>query len=326
MLHRPRRLRRGTVMRQSLQDVHFKISDLVMPLFLKEGIGLKAEVSSMPGVYQMSPEVALEEILSLSARGITKFILFGVVDSDKKDSKGCIAHQVENPVVKLLRLVNENNVDALMMVDLCYCEYTSHGHCGVLCEDEHLTVDNDQTIQNLAEQAVFLAQQGADVIAPSGAMDGMVEAIRNGLDAHGFSHIPIMSYSIKYASHMYGPFRDAADGAPQFGDRRGYQMDFRRSREWAIEAELDCSEGADILMVKPGGPYLDILAKLRERTELPLAVYQVSGEYSMLIAAAERGWLDLECAAMEWLYAMKRAGADMIISYFAPQVLRWRNR
>jgi porphobilinogen synthase len=323
---RPRRTRRGAVMRSLVRDVDLSLSSIVMPLFLKNGTGIQSEVSSMPGVFQMSPDVALEAVQSLGERGIKSFMMFGVVDSNEKDPSGAMAFAKESPVAQLLALTKRHHVDACMIADLCFCEYTSHGHCGVLCEDHSITVDNDQTLEALARQAVHLVESGASMIAPSGAMDGMVSAIRSGLDSSGFEATPIMSYSVKYASAMYGPFRDAAQGAPSFGDRRGYQMDFRRSREWRTEIELDIAEGADIVMVKPAGAYLDVISKVRDVTELPVAAYQVSGEYSMLQAAADKGWLSLENTALESLYAIKRAGADIIISYFAPQLTEWLGR
>jgi porphobilinogen synthase len=304
-------------------DVNLRLSQIVMPLFLKSGTDVLTGVASMPGVFQMSPDVALREVKEQIGRGICSFILFGVISPDQKDACGSIAVQEHNPVAQFLRMVRRDGVDALMIADLCYCEYTDHGHCGVLSDDLKVTVQNDATNVLLSEQAVFLAKCGADVIAPSGCMDGMVKAIRHGLDADNFHHIPILSYSVKYASSMYGPFRDAAQGAPQFGDRRGYQMDFRRSREWKTEVDLDIAEGADVVMVKPAGPYLDVIARMRASVSVPICAYQVSGEYSMLMAADRLGWLDLKRAALESLFSIRRAGADLIISYFAPRLPEW---
>jgi porphobilinogen synthase len=323
LAYRPRRLRRGELIRDSFADVQLNLKQIVMPLFLRDGNAIKQEIASMPEVFQLSPDKACEEISQLVDQGISRFMLFGVVATGVKNETGSIAHELQNPVIQTIERVKKKNLNAYLIADLCYCEYTSHGHCGILSSDSLLTVDNDKTIIHLGKQAVVLAQHGADMIAPSGAMDGMVGAIRIALDEAELSHVPIMSYSVKYASHMYGPFRDAADGAPQFGDRRGYQMDFRRSREWLTEVNLDIAEGADVVMVKPAGPYLDILAHLRTLTELPICAYQVSGEYSMLHAAAQNGWLDLEQSAVELLYSIKRAGADMIITYFAPRLPKW---
>jgi porphobilinogen synthase len=320
---RPRRLRRGALLREMFADVDLRLSQIVMPLFLKSGMGVRTEVTSMPGVFQMSPDVALQEVKEQTGRGISSFILFGVISSDQKDACGSIAVQEHNPVAQFLRLVSKNDIDALMIADLCYCEYTDHGHCGVLSDDLKITVENDATNVLLGEQAVFLAKCGADIIAPSGCMDGMVKAIRYGLDTESFHHIPILSYSVKYASNMYGPFRDAAEGAPQFGDRRGYQMDFRRSKEWRVEVDLDIAEGADIVMVKPAGPYLDVIARMRDVVNVPICAYQVSGEYSMLMAADRLGWLDIKRAALESLFSIRRAGADLIITYFAPRLPEW---
>lgn len=320
---RPRRLRRGALLREIFADVDLRLSQIVMPLFLKSGTGLRSEVGPMPGVFQMSPDVALKEVKEQTGHGISSFILFGVISSDQKDASGSISVQEHNPVAEFLRLFREEGIDALMIADLCYCEYTDHGHCGVLSDDLKITVQNDATNVLLSEQAVFLAKCGADIIAPSGCMDGMVKAIRYGLDAENFHHIPILSYSVKYASHMYGPFRDAAQGAPQFGDRRGYQMDFRRSREWKVEVDLDIAEGADVVMVKPAGPYLDVIARMRAEVTVPICAYQVSGEYSMLMAADRLGWLDLKRAALESLFSIRRAGADLIITYFAPRLPEW---
>jgi porphobilinogen synthase len=307
-----------------LADVDLRLSQIVMPLFVKHGLGVREEVSSMPGVYQMSPDVALAEIERLSPLGIKAFILFGVVTAEQKDSTGSVAVSSDNPVATALKLIKaKKSLDVTLIADLCFCEYTDHGHCGIVSSDVLQTVDNDATNDMLGAQAVYLAECGADVIAPSGAMDGMVGAIRHYLDKDGWQHIPILSYSVKYASNMYGPFRQAAEGAPKFGDRRGYQQDFRRSREWHTEVELDLMEGADMVMVKPAMFYLDVIAHLRSMVNVPVCAYQVSGEYSMLLAAHKNGVLDLESAAMESLIAIRRAGADLIITYFAPSLIEW---
>ena len=323
IVHRPRRLRRGQLMRDIVADVSLSPFDLVMPLFVRNGTGVNKPVSSMPGVSQMSPDVAEARIRELSASGLRQFILFGIVEPDEKDEIGGAAFNPENPVNVTLRRVRDAGIDAMMMADLCFCEYTDHGHCGKICDDEKLTVNNDATLDLLGDQAVVLADNGADIVAPSGMMDGMVGAIREALDDANHSEIPILSYAIKYASAMYGPFREAGEGAPTFGDRRGYQMDYRRSGEWEVEMDLDLDEGADMIMVKPAAAYLDIIRQVRDATSVPVAAYHVSGEFSMIHAAAENGWIDLRAAAMEVTYAIKRAGANLILTYFAPDLLEW---
>jgi len=310
-------------MRDTVADVRVSADDLVMPLFVRDGEGLRKPVASMPGVEQLSPDTALATIREQAARGLRRFILFGVVDSDAKDATGTPAIEPDNPVNATLSGVRDAGVDALMIADLCFCEYTDHGHCGALCDDKELTVDNDRTLDMLGEQATVLAEHGADIVAPSGMMDGQVYAIRRALDEAGHDHTPILSYSVKYASSMYGPFRDAGEGAPQFGDRRGYQMDYRRSREWRQELELDIAEGADMVMIKPAAMYLDVIRGVRESCDVPVAAYHVSGEYSMLHAAASNGWVDLKGGALEVTHAIKRAGADLILTYFAPQLIDW---
>lgn len=320
---RPRRLRRGQVLRDVVADVKLTPSDLVMPLFVRHGQGLMKPVSSMPGVHQMSPDVAVQTMRDLASAGLKSFILFGIVEPGDKDAAGSIALSEQNPVNVTLRRARDAGVDAVLMADLCFCEYTDHGHCGPLCTDERLTVDNDQTLDILGQQAVVLAKSGADVVAPSGMIDGMVGAIRRHLDAGSLEHTAILSYSVKYASAMYGPFREAGEGAPKFGDRRGYQMDYRRSREWRQELELDLAEGADAVMIKPAAAYLDVIRQVRDACSVPVAAYHVSGEYSMIHAAAERDWIDLRAAAVEVTTAIKRAGADLILTYFAPKLIEW---
>ena len=310
-------------MRDLVADVKLTADDLVLPLFVRHGQGLHKPVVSMPGVAQMSPDRAVEEIEELANQGLRSFILFGVVEPGDKDPTGSAALDADNPVNLTLKHVRDAGVDVVMMADLCLCEYTDHGHCGALHADEAVTVDNDATLDLLGQQAVLLAENGADVVAPSGMMDGMVGAIRTALDATGYENMPILSYSVKYASAMYGPFRDAGEGTPQFGNRRGYQMDYRRSREWRTELELDIAEGADMVMVKPAAAYLDIIRQVRDSTDLPVAAYHVSGEFSMIHAAAANGWIDLEDAAVEVTTAIKRAGADLILTYFAGDLLKW---
>lgn len=292
-------------------------------MFVKSGSGLRKPVSSMPGVEQLSPDEAEKEIRRLAALGLKQFILFGVTEPALKDECGHYALEPSNAVNQTLARVRQAGLEVVMHADLCFCEYTSHGHCGQLSTDPKSTVANDPTLEQLGLAAVALAQAGADVVAPSGMMDGQVGAIRRALDGAGHPELPIMAYTVKYASSMYGPFREAGDGAPQFGDRKGYQMDYRRSREWRMELALDVAEGADIVMVKPAATYLDVIYKVRMATDLPVAAYHVSGEYSMLHAAADRGWLDLKAAALESTTAIKRAGADLILTYFAPRLVEW---
>jgi len=321
--HRPRRLRRGQALRDLVADVNLTADDLVMPLFVRAGQGLHKPVASMPGVAQMSPDRALEEIEEQAAAGLRRFVLFGVTEPEAKNAAGDAALDADNPVNQTLRRVRDAGLDVVMIADLCFCEYTDHGHCGMLHDDAKLTVDNDATLPRLGKQAAVLAESGADIVAPSGMIDGQVAAIRTALDDAGHEHTAILSYSVKYASNLYGPFRDAGEGAPSFGDRRGYQMDFRRGREWRTELELDLAEGADMVMIKPAGAYLDIIRQVRDATDVPVAAYHVSGEFAMLHAAADAGHIDLQAGATEILTAIKRAGANMILTYLAPQMARW---
>ncbi|MCH9662947.1 MAG: porphobilinogen synthase [Gammaproteobacteria bacterium] len=323
LAYRPRRLRRGQLMRDMVADVTLSPSNLMLPLFVREGANLRQPVSSMPEVDQMSPDVALDTIERLADRGLRQFIFFGVTEAGKKDGVGSAASDPDNPVNTTIRAVRDRGLDVLLAADLCFCEYTDHGHCGVLHSDLDITVDNDATLPLLGEQAVVLAQSGADIIAPSGMMDGMVGAIRTALDARQLTDTSIMSYSIKFASGFYDPFRDAGEGAPQMGNRKSYQMDYRRTREWEVELDTDLSEGADMVMVKPAGPYLDIIRQVRDATAVPVAAYQVSGEYSTIHAGAAAGVVDLKAAALESCFAIRRAGADLIMTYFAPRLLDW---
>jgi porphobilinogen synthase len=271
----------------------------------------------MPGVFQMSIEVAMDWLQKRSQEGFAAYLAFGVIDRAKKDERGSAALDPDNVVCRLLRETKSRKLHMAAITDLCFCEYTSHGHCGILSADGS-TVMNDETVELLVKQALNHSRAGADIIAPSGMMDGTVGALRRGLDSGGFGDVAILSYSVKYASAFYGPFRDAADSAPQFGDRRSYQMDPARGKSEAIrEALLDVEQGADMVMVKPGMPYLDILSAVKSAVNVPVVAYQVSGEYSMLEAAARAGWLDHDAAVMESLLALKRAGADLIISYFS---------
>ncbi|NEW61010.1 porphobilinogen synthase [Sulfurovum sp. bin170] len=319
MFTRFRRKRINPVLRDLLQETHLSVNDFIYPLFIKEGEGIKKEVDSMPGVFQMSIDEILKECEILKGLGIYSIILFGI--PDVKDSVGSDALCERGVIASSIRKIKEAHPDMFVVTDLCFCEYTDHGHCGVL--DPVLeTVDNDITLDNLAKQAVIHAKAGADMIAPSGMMDGMITSIRDGLDMVGFSHIPIMSYSTKFSSSYYGPFRDVAESSPSFGDRRSYQMNPANRREAILESLADEEEGADILMVKPALAYLDIVRDIRENSSLPLAVYNVSGEYSMLKMAGKAGVIDYDKVMMETMIGFKRAGADIIISYHAKEVAK----
>jgi len=317
MFTRFRRKRLNPVLRDLLQETHLSVNDFIYPLFIKSGEGIKKEVDSMPGVFQMSIDEILKECEVLKKLGIYSIILFGI--PEVKDSVGSDAMCEHGIIASSIRAIKEAHPDMFVVTDLCFCEYTDHGHCGVL--DPVLeTVDNDITLTNLAKQAVIHAKAGADMIAPSGMMDGMITSIRDGLDRVGFSHIPIMSYSTKFSSAYYGPFRDVAESSPSFGDRRSYQMNPANRKEAILESLEDEKEGADILMVKPALAYLDIVRDIKEHSSLPLAVYNVSGEYSMLKMAGEAGVIDYDKVMMETMIGFKRAGADIIISYHAKEV------
>jgi porphobilinogen synthase len=322
---RMRRLRRTSTLRRMVRETRLDPAHFVLPLFACPGEGIANPVASMPGVYQHSVDRLTECAAAAFEEGIPAVLLFGLPQS--KDPVGAVSWSDDGIVQQALRALKSQLPELVTIADLCFCEYTDHGHCGVLVDGE---VDNDATLANLARQAVSLARAGADVIAPSDMMDGRVAAVRQALDGAGFAQVAILSYAVKYASALYGPFRDAADSAPAFGDRRGYQMDPANGREAQREAALDIDEGADALMVKPALAYLDVLAELRRRCDLPLAAYQVSGEYSMIRAAAERGWLDYERVLMETLTAIRRAGADWILTYGARDAARllragWEN-
>ena len=318
---RPRRLRHP-LLRRSLQRVSLRRSDVIVPVFVREGAGVRQEVASMPGVFQMSADVALEWLGRRAEEGFGAYLVFGVIDRAKKDPLGSAALDEDNVVCRLLREAKARQLPMVGVTDLCFCEYTSHGHCGPMTAD-NATVKNDETVARLVRQAVNHAKAGAGVVAPSGMMDGTVAALRRGLDAAGFTDTSILSYAVKYASAFYGPFRDAADSAPAFGDRRTYQMDPARGVDEALhEALLDVEQGADMVMVKPAGPYLDVLAAVRNAVRVPVVAYQVSGEYAMLEAAARNGWLDRDRAVLESLLAIKRAGADLIITYYAELIAR----
>ena len=312
---RPRRLRRNDTIRALVRETHLTPNDLVYPLFVCEGEGVRREISAMPGCFNLSIDELVKEVQAAVRVGVRSVILFGV--PDEKDSVGAQAYAEDGITQRAIRAIKREVKEAFVIADNCLCEYTDHGHCGVIREGEVL---NDPTLDLLARTAVSQAEAGADLIAPSNMMDGFVAAIRAALDAAGFEHLPIMSYAVKYASGFYGPFREAAGSTPQFGDRRGYQMDPANAREALREAALDVEQGADMLMVKPALAYLDIIRAVRERFDLPLAAYQVSGEYSMIKAAAQLGWIDEERIVMETLTAIKRAGADIILTYFARDV------
>ncbi|HEY2586927.1 MAG TPA: porphobilinogen synthase [Tepidisphaeraceae bacterium] len=314
---RPRRLRRTPKLRQMLERVTLRRSDVIVPIFVRDGTNVRQEVPSMPGVFQMSVEVATPWLARRAEEGYGAYLVFGVVDRACKDAVGSAALDENNVVCRLLRSVRSQQIPMVGITDLCFCEYTSHGHCGPMTDD-NTTVKNDVTVARLVHQAINHARAGADVIAPSGMMDGTVAALRAGLDEAGFADVSILGYSVKYVSAFYGPFRDAADSAPSFGDRRSYQMDPARGIDEALlEARLDVEQGADMVMVKPAGPYLDVIAAVRQAVQVPVVAYQVSGEYAALEAAARNGWLDRERAVFESLLAIKRAGADLIITYYA---------
>lgn len=315
--YRPRRLRRNEVFRSLIRETTLSPSHLIYPLFIQAGKGIRDEVPSMPGVYRLSVDQLAKEAKECLKFGINNVILFGL--PEKKDAVGSQAHARDGIIQRAVRELKNKAPELVVTTDVCLCEYTDHGHCGIIINND---VDNDATLEILSRTALSHAKAGADMVAPSDMMDGRVAEIRAVLDENNFHNIPIMSYAVKYASSFYGPFRDAADGAPQFGDRRGYQMDPANAREAMREATLDVDEGADILMVKPAVPYLDIICRLRDEFDLPIAAYHVSGEYAMIKAAAKMGWLDEERAVWETLLSIRRAGADIIITYFAKDAAR----
>ena len=311
-IDRPRRLRATESLRRLVRETRLEPAHFVLPLFVVEGEGIRKEISAMPGNYQMSVDELVRECEQARALGLGGVILFGI--PKHKDEQASEAYNPSGITQEAVRAIKAAAPGLLVITDVCNCEYTSHGHCGKIVNGE---VDNDATLAWLAATAVTHAQAGADIVAPSDMMDGRVAAIRAALDAAGFANTPILSYAAKYASAFYGPFREAAESAPQFGDRRGYQMDPANAREAMREIELDLEEGADMIMVKPAMPYLDIIRMARSRFDAPLAAYQVSGEFSMIMAAARNGWIDLDRVMMESLTAIRRAGADFILTYFA---------
>ena len=315
---RPRRLRRSENIRAMVRETSLSVKDFVYPIFVVPGENIKEEIPSMPGCYHLSVDKAVETAKEIASLGIPSVEVFGL--PEYKDEIGSSAWDMASPVQRAIAAIKKAEPDLVIVGDVCLCQYTSHGHCGRLCDHE---VDNDGTLPLLQNVAVSQAQAGADIIAPSDMMDGRVAAIRDALDSKGLTNVSIMSYAVKYASGYYGPFRDAADSAPQFGDRRGYQMDPANVREAMKEVSLDITEGADIIMVKPALAYLDVVRLVRDNIVQPVAVYNVSGEYAMVKAAAKNGWIDEKRIVLETLTSMKRAGADIIITYHAIDAAKW---
>ena len=315
--YRPRRLRKNENFRRMIRETKVSVDDLVYPLFTISGKDVKKPISSMPGNFQMSIDHLVKEVQKIKEAGIPAVLLFGI--PEKKDETASGAFIKDGIIQQAVRRIKERVPDIVVITDVCLCEYTSHGHCGMLEKND---VDNDTTLEVLAETALSHARAGADMVAPSAMMDGQVGAIREALDEAGYENLPIMAYSAKYASCFYGPFREAAESTPKFGDRKSYQMDPANADEAIREISLDVEEGADIIMVKPALPYLDIIRRAREEFDLPIAAYNVSGEFAMIKAAAKLGWIDGEKAMMESLTSIKRAGADIIITYFAPEAAK----
>ena len=314
---RLRRLRMSPALRALTAETVLTTDDLIYPLFVQHGTGLKDEISTMPGNYRFSLDRLVEEVKEAQDLGIKAVLLFGI--PKQKDEVGSEAYDDDGIIQRAVRAVKDSVPDIIVITDVCLCEYTSHGHCGIVVDGE---IKNDPTLDLLAQMAASHARAGADMVAPSDMMDGRVAAIREALDDEGFRNTPIMSYAAKYASAFYGPFREAVDSAPSFGDRRSHQMQPPNAREALLETALDIEEGADIVMVKPALAYLDIIRRVRERFDVPVCAYSVSGEFSLITAAAERGWIDRDAVMMESLLSIKRAGADMIITYFAPDAVR----
>ena len=317
MIIRPRRLRGSETLRKMVRETRMDKSSLIYPMFVMAGSNKKEEIPSMPGQYRYSVDRMGEELENLERAGVSSVMFFGI--PDHKDELGSQAYAKDGVVQRALRQAKRSHPGLFLITDVCMCEYTSHGHCGVLCGH---TVDNDRTLDLLAKEALSHVEAGADMIAPSDMMDGRIGSIRTQLDANGFSDVPIMSYALKYASSFYGPFRDAADSAPAFGDRKSYQMDFHNRREGLKEALLDVEEGADIIMVKPAMSYLDLVREVRDSIDLPVAAYSVSGEYAMVKAAAEKGWIDEEKIVCEMAASAYRAGADIYITYYAKELAK----
>jgi porphobilinogen synthase len=317
-VHRPRRLRRSEALRGFVRETRLSVGGLVYPMFACPGTRVRTEVSSMPGIYQQSADQIVEECREVAGLGIPAVILFGL--PEHKDEVASEAYDANGAVQRSIEAIRKAKLDLLVITDVCLCEYTSHGHCGVIQGEEVL---NDPSVAILADAALSHARAGADIVAPSDMMDGRVGAIREKLDENGFENVAILSYAAKYCSAFYGPFREAAQSSPQFGDRRSYQMDPANAREALREVALDLEEGADMIMVKPAMPYLDVIQRVRETFDVPVAAYNVSGEYSMVKAAAQRGWLDEKRVVLEILTGIQRAGAGMILTYHAKDVARW---
>lgn len=317
-IKRLRRLRYNPLIRDIIRETELSKNDLIYPLFVVTGDKIKNEVKSMPGVYQLSVDLLVEECKEVASLGIPAVILFGIPEN--KDEKGSGAYDPHGIIQRAIKAIKTEVKNLLVITDVCLCEYTSHGHCGLLNGEEIL---NDKTVELLAKEALTHVLAGADIVAPSDMMDGRVAAIRKTLDENGFEKIPIMSYAAKYSSGYYGPFRDAAESTPAFGDRRSHQMDISNALEALREVETDIEEGADIVMVKPAGPYLDIIRRVKDKFGMPTAAYQVSGEYAMIKAAGQNGWIDEERVMIESLTAIKRAGADMFLTYFAKDTAKW---
>lgn len=318
--YRPRRIRANENIRRLVRETHLSVDDLIYPMFVIHGQDTAIEITSMPGCFQFSIDRLVIAAKELSELGIPGTILFGIPES--KDSIGSEAYDVNGIIQQAVRAIKDVVPDLLVITDVCLCEYTDHGHCGII---ESGDVKNDATLEVLVKESISHAHAGADIIAPSDMMDGRVGAIRRALDSEGFENIPIMAYSAKYASAFYGPFREAAESAPQFGDRRSYQMDPPNSDEAIREVHQDIHEGADIVMVKPALSYLDVINRVKSEFKIPIAAYNVSGEYAMIKAAAQNGWIDEKRVALEVLISIKRAGADMILTYFAKSVVKWMN-
>lgn len=318
MFKRTRRMRNSEILREMNKNISFSIEELVYPIFIQEGKNIKEEISSMPGQYRFSLDMLRDELKELKELGINKILLFGI--PEKKDEIGSEAYSDKGIIQEAIRYIKTNFTNFLIITDVCMCEYTSHGHCGILNGYE---IENDKTIEYISKIALSHVRAGADIVAPSDMMDGRIKKIRKVLDKNGFYNIPIMSYSVKYSSSYYGPFREAAGSTPGFGDRKSYQMDFRNNKEYLEEALSDIEEGADILIVKPGLAYLDVVKGVHDIVNVPIAIYNVSGEYSMVKAASINNWIDEKKIVMENMYAMKRAGATIIITYHAKDIAKW---
>lgn len=316
--HRPRRLRRNAALRSLVRETRLSTAGLIYPMFVCPGQKVRQEVSSMPGVFQQSPDQIVEECREVESLGIPGVILFGL--PEKKDARGTSGSAADGVVQRAIEAIRKAKLKLLVITDVCLCEYTDHGHCGVI---ENGEVANDATLDILAQQAVSHARAGADIVAPSDMMDGRVGVIREALDEHKFENISILAYAAKYSSAFYGPFREAAQSTPQFGDRRGYQMDPANAREALKEVEMDLDEGADMVMIKPALPYLDIIRRVRDEFDVPVAAYNVSGEYAMVKAAVQKGWLDEQRVVLEILTGIQRAGADIILTYHAKDAAQW---